>query len=113
MNYDYREIRKIKFTDEDIESEIGALTTDERHKTVAHMDVDFVSGDAIGHFAKLAYSLDGRVKQTYNGLDIVVAKNDTEMRDQALYNLRYNSSNEDLRDIRARESGVQPKDSEM
>ena len=105
--YSYKVVGGIKFTDEDIADALEGLSRDARHKAVATMNVSRVSSDALTHFAKLAFALGGEVVSNY-GLSIEVPKDETELRDAALYSLRYDLGYADLRDQRAKESGIEP-----
>lgn len=106
--YSYQNVGRIEFTEEDIAGAIESLSREDRHKSVAHLDVNFTRGKAVRLFSELCEFLDGFVKTDYSGLTIQRPKDDRELREAALYDLRYRDKHADLRDLRAQESGVEP-----
>lgn len=111
MEYDYRDIYKIKFTEDDVTLALESVTPDQSQKVICRLESTTVRAGVLESFAELAQRLYGDIKSNY-GLEILVDKDEDELRAQALHNLRYNAEYADLRDQRAAESGVQPKASE-
>lgn len=107
-NFSYDARRAIRFTEDDIAVGIGALTKAERVKSIATLNLDYVAGSALKHFADLANSLKGVVKNDYNTLTVVVPLDRDELRDAALRNLRYSEAHAELRELRAEEQEIMP-----
>lgn len=107
--YDRDEVYKIKFTDEDVALAVSQMDKTEHLKTIATLSIDEMSGEALRAFGNLADALNASVHKQYGTLEIMVPKPESEIADQALYRLRFYSNHEDLRDLRAAEQGIEPK----
>lgn len=108
-SYSWSNRGKIEFTDEDVKLALEALPASERIKEIATLKVsEGTNPSAIESFAKMAGQLNGRIRGEYGTLSVVVPKTTDELREQALYNLRYLTDFAEIRDQRAEESGVEP-----
>jgi hypothetical protein len=108
--YDNTEVYKIQFTEDDIKAAVEAMNVQDKHNTVATLTADMLTGGALSKFGELATFLKGQVYKQYGSLEIVVPKTESELVDHALYHLRFFGTHAEIRDQRAAEQGIQPKE---
>jgi hypothetical protein len=107
--YDNTEVYKIEFTEDDIKAAVEAMNVQDKNNTVATLTANMLSGGALITFGELAVCLKGKVCKLYGSLEIMVPKTESELADHALYHLRFYGTHAELRDQRAEEQGIEPK----
>lgn len=105
--YSWAALRQINFSDADIELARQELSESDRVKSVVTVQRRTLSPAALTALAKLASELDGTINSDYH-FSVIVPKDADEIREAALYELRYAGKYDELRTQRAEESNVWP-----
>lgn len=109
-SYSYADVIKIRFTEEDIDMALAEILPDDRVKAAVTIQETVLGPLSIEALGMIASDIKGgRMTTLYGNLAIVRPKTHDELREQALYDLRYTSRYADVRDERAAESGVSPR----